>query len=116
MKQPTQLLKFGMSGKPKFTSFLLSNDHTSIAWHSQKKDPSQTRVLIRNIKDFKFGQRTEKFKRNPRPDLQHLSFSILYVNDINDENIETLDICCKDDKEFEIWTSYYYQNIIIYLF
>ena len=45
MKQPTQLLKFGMSGKPKFTAFQLSADSTIIAWVSQKKDASQTRGM-----------------------------------------------------------------------
>lgn len=46
MKQPTQLLKFGMSGKPKFTSFQLSNDASMITWVSQKKDASQTRGIM----------------------------------------------------------------------
>jgi hypothetical protein len=35
-------------------------------------------VLIKDIKEIRFGQRTEKFKRNNRPEFEQFSFSIIY--------------------------------------
>jgi hypothetical protein len=121
MKQPTLLLKFGMSGSPKFTNLQLelvygTADQFQISWVSAKKDASQARgiiissvhvflslfwllnfhclnlssfwlslstVLMKNVTELRWGQRTEKFKRNLRPDLQHLSFSLCYSTSTN---------------------------------
>jgi hypothetical protein len=74
---PTQLLKFAGKGKPMFKDFYLSTDFKVLYWTSdQKKEPRQ--LTIQSIVEIKFGQRTEKFQRNKRPDLEHLSFSIVY--------------------------------------
>ncbi len=68
--------------------------------------------MIKLIKELKFGQRTEKFKRNARPDLAHLSFSLVYrdestlTGDMRAEEDLTLDLVCKDENEFQHWTSY----------
>jgi len=30
------------------------------------------------MKEIRYGQRTDKFKKNNRPDLENLSFSVMY--------------------------------------
>ncbi len=78
MQVPTQLLKFGSSGKPGFRYFQLTEDLRSLTWQSKNKAAANTKVDLSVIKEIKYGQRTEKFKRNNRPDLEHLSFSLIY--------------------------------------
>lgn len=58
-------------------------------------------VDFKDVKEIRFGQRTEKFKRNNRPDLEAFSFSLIMKGD--DPN-DTLDLVCKDEKEFQTWT------------
>ena len=91
-------------------------------WESAKK--TDAAVLISQITGMKLGQTTPNFKRNPLPQCevmthfyllcwvfvmcvievvskfgpQALSFSLLYSD-------RSLDIICKDKREFEIWTS-----------
>lgn len=54
-------------------------------WQSKKKkkESDKTQVDFKDVTEISFGQRTEKFKKNNRPDLEHLSFSIVY----NDGNV-----------------------------
>ena len=35
-------------------------------------------VYIKDMKEIRYGQRTDKFKKNNRPDLENLSFSVMY--------------------------------------
>lgn len=105
LKNPTQLLKFGSSGKPGFRFFCLSQDLTSLTWQSTKKSAANTKVDLKDIKEIVFGQRTEKFRRNNRPDLENLSFSIIYVDAKISSQSESLDLVCKDEAEFQLWTT-----------
>lgn len=59
------------------------------------------KVMISDIQEVVFGQRTEKFKRNNRPELVSLSFSLIYTDG---NSKESLDLVCKDEKEFQTWT------------
>jgi len=102
LQTPTELLKFGRGGKPGFRTFRLSPDLTSLTWSSKSKTSDQTKVDIKNIKEIRFGQRTEKFKKNNRPDLESLSFSLIY--DEGNNVTDTLDLVCKDEREFQTWT------------
>ena len=43
LQTPTQLLKFGSSGKPGFRFFQLSQDCSSLIWQSKSKNKDQTR-------------------------------------------------------------------------
>lgn len=88
-------------------------------WESAKK--TDAAVLVSQITEMKLGQTTPNFKRNPLPQCevitrlhvfvshvfnillmiygaQALSFSLLYSD-------RSLDIICKDKREFEMWTS-----------
>jgi len=44
------------------------------------------------------GQNTPNFKRNPIPQYESCSFSLLYSG-------RSLDIVCKDKREFDVWTT-----------
>lgn len=44
-----------------------------------------------------FGQKTVIFQRYKDPKVENISFSLLYKD-------RSLDIVCKDEREFQIWT------------
>ncbi len=48
---------------------------------------------------------TEKFKRNNRPDLRNLSFSIVFVEKGQGER-QTLDLVSQGEREFQAWTKH----------
>jgi len=50
----------------------------SLTWQSKNKSAGKAQIDLKNMKEIRYGQRTEKFKRNNRPDLEHLSFSVIY--------------------------------------
>lgn len=102
-RDPTPLLKFGKGGKPGFRAFTLSPDLLALTWQSKNKAASKTRVDIKDMKEIRYGQRTEKFKKNNRPDLENLSFSIMYVDREANGAIESLDLVCRDESEFQMW-------------
>ncbi|CEO99998.1 hypothetical protein PBRA_007732 [Plasmodiophora brassicae] len=77
LQTPTPLLKFGTSGKPKFRKFSLSADFRRLRWSSPNKE---SEIALDAVVSIKFGQRTEKFARNRRADLDHLSFSLLHYS------------------------------------
>jgi hypothetical protein len=90
------LLKAGRSGRPHFRRFRLTSDLTRLIWESSKK--TDAAVLISQISEIKLGQKTQNFKRNPLPQFESRSFSVLYGGG------RSLDIVCKDKKEFQTWT------------
>lgn len=69
---------FLVGGKPGFRAFQLSPDLLSLTWQSKNKTAGKTKVDLKDIRQIRYGQRTDKFKRNNRPDLENLSFSIIY--------------------------------------
>lgn len=68
-------------------------------------------VLLKDMREVLFGQRTDKFKKHNRPDLDSLSFSILYDDSsqldpkTNTPIRESLDLVTKDENEFQMWTT-----------
>lgn len=66
-------------------------------WESSKKVDAA--VLISQISEIKVGQKTPNFKRNPLPQFETRSFSLIYGGG------RSLDIVCKDRKEFQTWTT-----------
>jgi hypothetical protein len=50
-------------------------------------------VDFKDMKEVRFGQRTEVFRRNNRSDLETLSFSIIYNG--KDQPNKSLDLVCK---------------------
>lgn len=105
----TPLLKFGDGGKftkPGFRFFWLDPDLTGIHWGSKKrgtgKNGGEKSVMFSDVSGIVFQQRTEKFKKNNRPDLKPYSFSLIYVDSKKKE--DTLDVVAKDEKQFLQWT------------
>eukprot|EP00808_Paulinella_micropora_P000673 g43933.t1 len=100
MSVPTQLLKFGRNGKG-FRTFMLTPSLDGIMWHSKNKAATKSMVKFSSVKEIVFSQRTEKFRLGKRKDLEQRSFSIIYSEAGGEE---TLDLVCKDEEEFLIWT------------
>ena len=50
------------------------------------------------IKEIRLGQKTAVFQKNPLPEYEPFSFSLIYDD-------RTLDIVCKDKLEFNIWVT-----------
>ena len=83
-------------GRPHFRRFRLTSDLTRLIWESSKK--TDAAVLVSEISEIKLGQKTQNFKRNPLPEFESRSFSLIYGG-------RSLDIVCKDRKEFQTWTT-----------
>jgi len=98
MKKGATLLKFGRVGDPHFRTFKLSDDLTKLTWTSPKKKSHESSVLVSEIKELRLGQNTKTFRKNRKPEYEKLAFSLLYHQ-------KTLDIVCKDKKEFDIWVT-----------
>eukprot|EP00742_Colponemidia_sp_Colp-10_P002210 GILJ01002363.1.p1 GENE.GILJ01002363.1~~GILJ01002363.1.p1 ORF type:complete len:646 (-),score=71.18 GILJ01002363.1:240-2123(-) len=101
MKMGSALLKYGSSGQPHFRQFQLSADGKRLMWFSPKKTSDSTQVAIRDVIEIQKGQFSDKFKRQKRLEFQHLSFSLRYTTILG--QVDTLDIVCKDQKEYDCW-------------
>lgn len=98
MKEGQVLLKYCRSTKPHFRKFLLTEDEKTLVWGSPNKTTTESQVQLKAVKRLMKGQKTQIFERYKNPDLDELSFSLLYEN-------RTLDIVCKDKREFIIWVT-----------
>lgn len=49
------------------------------------------------------GQTTEVFLRDPLPEYEALSFSVIYTEGKGDRKLRSLDVICKNMPEFETW-------------
>ncbi|KAG8370436.1 hypothetical protein BUALT_Bualt14G0116600 [Buddleja alternifolia] len=95
LKKGTQLIKYSRKGKPKFRTFRLSPDETTLIWYSHGAERHLTLSSVTRIIP---GQRTPVFRRYLRPEKEYLSFSLIYNN-----GERSLDLICKDKAESEIW-------------
>lgn len=98
----SNLLKHSKFGFPHIRLFQLSQDFRRIIWYSKTKPISDSQVSFDNITDIVLGQTSETFMKYPIPILEEFSFT-LYYNKKNSKNLETLDITCKDSREFDLW-------------
>lgn len=120
MRTPTLLLKYSKNGSAHFRNFYITPNYEKLCWVSPKKLSAESSVFYHiNIKQFytvflkdcvKFtkGITIEKFKKNKNKEkYENISFSIAYlVNPGSNKNkfeTTTIDITCKDSKEFEVW-------------
>lgn len=93
LQKGAYLLKYGRRGKPKFCPFRLSNDESTLFWHSGK---DEKHLKLSKVSRIIPGQRTAIFQRYPRPDKEYQSFSLIYSD-------RSLDLICKDKDEAEVW-------------
>ncbi|KAI3821486.1 hypothetical protein L1987_09054 [Smallanthus sonchifolius] len=95
LKKGAQLLKYGRKGKPRFCSFRLSHDESSLIWISGS---GERNLKLASVSRIIPGQRTAVFRRYLRPEKDYLSFSLIYNN-----GKRSLDLICKDKVEAEVW-------------
>ncbi|KAG2325885.1 hypothetical protein Bca52824_008613 [Brassica carinata] len=95
LKKGCQLLKYSRKGRPKFRSFRLSRDETTLLWLSHGEEKS---LKLSTVSRLLPGQRTAVFRRYLRPEKDYLSFSLIYHN-----GDRSLDLICKDKAETEVW-------------
>jgi alpha-tubulin suppressor-like RCC1 family protein len=108
MKQGATMLKFGRTGKPHFRTIVLSKNERFLLWSSPNKTTHESKVALTDVSKMEKGQKTAIFAKYRNPDHEQLSFSLLYKN-------RTLDLVCKDRKEYMIWITgiqYLLSNII----
>lgn len=98
------LLKFGRQGEPHFRDFQLSLDVQCLTWASTKKAGADTRIRLANCM-LAEGQQTDVFKRQPRPDLSDVCWSLIYDDPQRRGHTRTLDVACKDRREYEVWVT-----------
>jgi hypothetical protein len=60
-------------------------------------------VFLKNVNEIRKGQTTAVFARNPDPKTEHLSFSILYNTD--EEENRSLDLVANSVEDYELWLS-----------
>ncbi|EFC43629.1 RhoGEF domain-containing protein [Naegleria gruberi] len=96
MKAGSTMLKYCRTGKPHFRRFVLSSDETELMWGSPNKQSNESIVSLTDVKKICYGQNTAIFQKYKNPDLEGLSFSLLYRD-------RTLDIVCKDKQEYHTW-------------
>nr|CAG4717260.1 unnamed protein product [Naegleria fowleri] len=96
MKEGSTMLKYCRNAKPHFRRFVLSNDGTELMWGSPNKQSNESIVSLTDVKKICYGQNTAIFQKYKNPDLEGLSFSLLYRD-------RTLDSVCKDKQEYHTW-------------
>ena len=98
----SNLLKHTKKGFPHIRLFQLSADLKRILWYTKSKTIDEAQVSFDTIKDLTIGQISESFMKYPLKMLEDYSFSIYYKTKDDDE-IKTLDLTCKNQKEFDLW-------------
>ncbi|XP_057850458.1 PH, RCC1 and FYVE domains-containing protein 1 isoform X2 [Cryptomeria japonica] len=70
-------------------------DERSLIWFSGKEEKQ---LRLNAVSKIIAGQRTSNFHRQPRPEKEYQSFSLIYGN-----GEQSLDLICKDKEQAEIW-------------
>lgn len=97
------LVKFGRQGDPHFRNFRVTLECTELLWFSAKKSATESRVRLQNCRLLE-GQGSEVFRRQPRPDLIPVSFSLEY-EEPNARKKRTLDLVCNSSREYDAWVT-----------
>ncbi|KAF8702597.1 hypothetical protein HU200_032983 [Digitaria exilis] len=95
LKKGAHLLKCGKRGKPKFCSFRLSSDETTLIWYSKGREK---RLSVSSVSAVVLGQKTIKFLRQHCPDKESQSLSLIYKN-----GERSLDLICSNKDQAEYW-------------
>lgn len=95
LKKGAHLLKCGKRGKPKFCSFRLSSDETTLIWYSKGREKC---LSLSSVSAVVLGQKTMKFLRQRCPEKEPHSLSLIYKN-----GERSLDLICSDRDQAEYW-------------
>ena len=96
------MLKHTKNGFPHIRNFQLSSDLKRILWYTKAKSISEAQVAFDSIVSITVGQLSDNFRRYPLKMLEDFSFSLYYNKGKNNE-VASLDITCKDQREFDLW-------------
>lgn len=96
MKTGSNLLKHTRNSSPHIRLFQITDDLKYILWYSTGKSQQKSSILLENVIDIVYGQRTDNFLDYPIPSLEHLSFSLIHTQG-------TLDLTCRDEREYDLW-------------
>ncbi|GIL48326.1 hypothetical protein Vafri_4613 [Volvox africanus] len=99
LRKGTDMLKYGRLGAPKSHPFRLSNDMTELQWESKKGQVR--RIPLKCICRLEQGQNSSVFRKYPKPESQHVSFSIHYADE--NKRSRTLDVICNSKHDYEMW-------------
>ena len=103
------MLKFGRHGRPHPVHLRLegafgqgsnSRARAWIVWLGERSRREPRRVGVGSLTEVLEGQRTRVFRRQPRPELEELSFSVLYRD--SEARPRSLDIVCQDASQLEL--------------
>eukprot|EP00192_Tetraselmis_astigmatica_P000699 CAMPEP_0117658694 /NCGR_PEP_ID=MMETSP0804-20121206/5999_1 /TAXON_ID=1074897 /ORGANISM="Tetraselmis astigmatica, Strain CCMP880" /LENGTH=1341 /DNA_ID=CAMNT_0005465229 /DNA_START=538 /DNA_END=4563 /DNA_ORIENTATION=+ len=102
LRRGSSLVKFGRTGSPHFTFFRISDDESELVWKSELVGHGRKlrAVQLSSVKKIVEGQTTPTFHRESKPNLEHLSFSLIYDKKGKER---TLDLICKTEQEYELW-------------
>ncbi|KAI3890705.1 hypothetical protein MKX03_023128 [Papaver bracteatum] len=70
-------------------------DESHLLWYSGKRE---RRLSLDSVAHILVGQRTVNFQRQPQPEKEHQSFSLIYA-----DGQRSLDLICKDKVQAETW-------------
>jgi len=98
MKNGATMLKYCRNGRPHFRTIVLSKNERYLMWGSPNKASHESKVALSDVTKVERGQKTAIFAKNKNPEHETLSFSLRYKN-------RTLDLVCKDKKEYVIWVA-----------
>lgn len=97
----SNLLKHRKNGLPHIRFFQMSADLKRILWYTKSKKIDEAQIPIELIQEILIGQKSTTFLKYPLRMLENFSFSIYYLK--SDKTLHTLDITCKDEREFDLW-------------
>eukprot|EP00878_Enallax_costatus_P013317 GHUV01013923.1.p1 GENE.GHUV01013923.1~~GHUV01013923.1.p1 ORF type:complete len:399 (+),score=132.40 GHUV01013923.1:152-1348(+) len=101
LRKGNHLRKYGRRGKPKTHYFRLSHDDKELVWDSSNGKARS--IPLGSVIKVQQGQTTEVFLRDPLPEYEALSFSLVYTEGKSDKKLRSLDVICKSMPEFETW-------------
>merc|ERR1712139_129900 len=84
-----------------YRMFELSEDSQTILYTS-RKSVSYDRIPIKSIKYLHLKQQSKGFRRDPRPRMKHLSFTLVYETQ---NGMEELDLICSRQTDYTVWTT-----------
>eukprot|EP00743_Colponemidia_sp_Colp-15_P005287 GILK01005686.1.p1 GENE.GILK01005686.1~~GILK01005686.1.p1 ORF type:complete len:512 (-),score=123.18 GILK01005686.1:189-1724(-) len=101
MRQGANILKHTRTGYPHMRQFQLSADLGRLLWYTSSKSIKEASIQFKDVCEVRLGQTTRSFKRYKLPMLSHLSFSLIFKNDMR----QPLDLTAKDEYEFDLWVT-----------
>jgi len=95
----TPLLKYRRWKDPHWRHFEVDTSLENFIWYSYGKSIKKSRIALSDIDAVLQGQVSPEFRKRPRKELEHQSFSIRYKGG------KYLDLICINQEDFQMWFS-----------